>query len=103
MATLFIVVARSESRRSKKKRTKTEDKDDDDAICDDSERQPAPMEEGVESVCHVEEVVTVSYIGESGQEQCRSGDCRLVLQCSGARLRPSCSNAQHTCTPARRH
>ena len=50
MATLFIVVARSEGRRSKKKRTRTEGEDDDDANCDDGERRPAPMEEAADSV-----------------------------------------------------
>ena len=50
MATLFIVVARSESRRSKKKRTRTEGEDDDDANCDDGERRAAPMEEAADYV-----------------------------------------------------
>ena len=50
MATLFIVVARSEGRRSKKKRTRTEGEDDDDANCDDGERRPALVEEAADSV-----------------------------------------------------
>ena len=50
MATLFIVVARSESGRSKKKRTKTEDKGDDDENYDDGVQRPVPMEERAESV-----------------------------------------------------
>ena len=50
MATLFIVVARSESRRSRKERTKTEDEGDDDENCADGERRPAPMEEQADSV-----------------------------------------------------
>ena len=45
MATLSIVVARSESRRSRKERTKTEDEGDDDENCAIGEWRPAPMEE----------------------------------------------------------